>query len=471
MENTTTLVPMGEVIGRTWSLCPVCLKRIPATRVAEGDNIYLEKECPDHGSFRTVLWRDVELYKILSRFDSKRSGARVRQTGRKKGCPFDCGLCPDHQQDTCLVVMEVTSRCNLRCRACFASSGEGYLYEPDLAQIKGMYETVLRGSKPVCVQLSGGEPTLRDDLPEIVSLGKKMGVDYIEVNTNGLRLANDVAYLRRLKEAGVDAIYLSFDGVSPEVYEKICGEDLLEAKTKAVKNCAAVGLGVILVPRIIKYINHDQVGKIIDFAKRWIPTVKGVHFQPLSYFGRHPGKPEDDERVTIPDLISAIEVQTDGEIRADNFIPTCCPEPHCDARCLAVLLENGRLFPLTSLPHTPAPTCADIPRLIRESVASLWKLTARGELPANPGVAPCKCQAGSWMEIVQRAAENYLTISMMAFQDVWNIDLDRLEKCCIHVVTPDRRLIPFCAFNVTSEGGKTLYRHQVLSGQISSRSR
>ncbi|MBC7218901.1 MAG: radical SAM protein [Hadesarchaea archaeon] len=455
---------MSEIIGKTWSLCPACLDKIPATKIAEEGNVYLEKECAEHGKFKTIIWRDAENYKLLNNFESSRSGSKVRQTPEKRGCPLDCGLCPNHKQDTCLVVMEVTNRCNLNCAACFASSGEGYLYEPDIAQIEEMYKMLLKGSRPVCVQISGGEPTVRDDLPEIISLGKEMGIDYIELNTNGLKLANDPEYLTILKRSGLDSIYLSFDGLTPDVYRRICGADILDSKIKAVENCARAGMGVILVPKIIKYINHDQVGEIINFAKKWIPTVKGVHFQPLSYFGRHPGQPDDDERITIPDLTSAIEVQTGGEIRADNFIPTFCPDVHCDARCLSVLLEDGRLLPLTSFSNIPTLNCADIPQLIRESVASLWKLTPSKDEPSSkPSIAPCKCKAGSWMEVVQRATENYLTISMMAFQDVWNIDLERVEKCCIHVVTPDLRLIPFCAFNVTSASGESLYRHQVLS--------
>lgn len=450
---------MSENLGQTWSLCPVCLKKIPATKIVEEGDVYLAKECAEHGSFKALIWRDADYYKNLCKFDTKRFGSKVRHTKSEKGCPLDCGLCPGHKQDTCLVVMEVTNRCNLKCKACFASSEEGQLYEPSLDEIRKMYELLLKGSKPICVQISGGEPTIRSDLPGVVSLGKKMGIDYIEVNTNGIRIAKDLEYLRSLKEAGVDALYLSFDGVTPEVYLEICGEELLGMKIKTVENCAKLKMGVILVPRVIKYVNHDQIGRIIEFAKTWIPTVKGVHFQPLSYFGRHPGEPSDDDRVTIPDLLSAIEVQTGGEIKADNFVPTCCPEVHCDTRCLAVLLENGRLLPLTSSTDSRPTPGADIPKRIRESVADLWKNKPHvGQTTCSPVGAPCKCQSGSWLEIVQRATENYLTISAMAFQDVWTIDLDRLEKCCIHVVTPDGRLVPFCAYNVTSASGKALHR-------------
>lgn len=457
-------ISMVETLGKTWSLCPVCLSRIPATKIIDDGNVYLEKECQDHGYYKVLVWRGADNYRSLYRFDVKGVEPKVKHAKVENGCPLDCGICPEHKQDTCLVVMEVTNRCNLNCQICFASSKERYLYEPDLDTIEEMYKVLLEGASPICVQISGGEPTVRDDLPEIVSLGKEMGVDSIEVNTNGIRLGKDVDYLRRLKKGGVDALYLSFDGVTPEVYRNICGIDLFDLKVKTIENCAKLGIGIILVPKLIPHINYHQAGEIIKFAKRWIPTVKGVHFQPLSYFGRYPDEPHNEDRITIPDVLRAIEVQTKGEIKMDNFIPTCCSEIHCDARCLSVLMEDGKLLPLTSHSASTPSEGVDIPKRTRKAVADLWKCVPQeiGGSGTTEKVS-CECQSGSWMELMQRATEHYLTISTMHFQDAWNIDLERLKKCCIHVVTPDKRLIPFCAFNVTSINGETLYRHNILS--------
>jgi len=304
---------MSEKIGETYSLCPHCLKTIPATKVAENDAIYLEKECPEHGKFRVIIWRGVQDYKDLQSYacvPSKPSKIAVKDSGT---CPEVCGLCPDHTQHTCLVVLEVTNRCNLKCPICFASANERYHFHPSMEEIKGMYQTVLDYvNHPICIQLSGGEPTIRDDLPEIVKLGKSMGIEHIEVNTNGVRIGQDIEYLRKLKEAGVDSFYFSFDGVKPDIYMKTCGQNLLDAKLKAIENCAVVDIGVTLVVVVSPNINLDHVGEIINFAKTKVPTVKGIHFQPLSYFGRFPIVPEDKDRVVLPDLLKEIERQTNG---------------------------------------------------------------------------------------------------------------------------------------------------------------
>jgi len=448
---------MSEVIGETDSLCPECLKTIRAQKVAEGDNVYLVKTCPDHGTFKTIIWRGVEEYKELYKYEGVPKKPKKVAVNASGECPKICGLCNMHRQHTCLVVLEVTNRCNLNCPICFARSNEGYRYHPSIEEIRGMWQTVVNYvDHPICVQLSGGEPTVRDDLPDIVRMGKEMGVDYIEVNTNGVRLARDIDYLRSLKEAGVDALYYSFDGVNGKVYEKTCGTDLLEIKKKGLDNCAEVGMGVTLVMVVSPKINLDQVGKVIEFAKERIPTVKGVHFQPISYFGRFPQPPGDDDYVLIPDLIREIEKQTGGEVRRENFIPTSCANVHCDSKSLSFQMEDGSLFPMTNRMLGPPTSTDNIARKTREEISELWRLIDEvvGEDQED---AP-----GTWSSFVKRARTHYLTLSMMHFQDVWNVETERLQRCCIHTVTPDGRLIPFCLFNITSARGESLYRHKVF---------
>ena len=451
-----------QVVGETESLCPVCLRVIPAKKVAEEDNVYLEKSCPEHGDYKILIWRGVELYEDSYRFDVKRTPPQNFLVDSQKGCPYDCGPCPKHRQHVCIVVMEVTNRCNLRCPVCFAGSNERYRYEPDLDTIKEMYETVVKYvEKPIDLQISGGEPTLRDDLQDIIALGKEMGIDYIELNTNGIRLARDIEYFRELKESGIDALYFSFDGLTDEVYRKTNGMDLLDLKLKAVKNSADLEVGVILVPVIIPKVNYDQIGSIIQFAKKWIPTTVGVHFQPVSYFGRFPCTPTDGDRVTIPDILNAIEVQTGGELKVENFTPTSCPNIHCDVRNYSILLENGTLFPLTNRSRRTSADVKDkdVARKTRRALRDLWKYPEAKESAGRV----CECIPGSWAELLERAGKYYLTVSAMAFQDVWTIELERVLDCCIYEVTPDKRLIPFCLFNVSSLDGETLYRHRILS--------
>ncbi len=448
---------MSEKIGETNSLCPECLKTIPAVKVAENDKIYLDKVCPEHGKFRTLIWTGVEDYKDLMRYRSVPSGPTKIAVKEKGDCPQICGLCPDHHQHTCLVVLEVTNSCNLKCPICFASANEHYRFHPSMDEIRSMYQTIIEyAPHPICIQISGGEPTIRDDLPDIVRLGKKMGIDYIEVNTNGVRFADDIDYLRAVKEAGVDSLYFSFDGLHSDIYMKTCGKDLLEPKLRCIENCAKVGMGITLVVVVSPNINQDRIGEIIQFAKSKIPTVKGIHFQPLSYFGRYPIDPDDKDRITIPDLLKAIEVQTKGELRADNFIPTSCANVHCDAKSMSVLMEDGSLFPMTHRAMGPPRDTKEVATKTRKEISDLWRFIdeAFEDQPA---------EQNSWAEFIQRAKTNYLTISTMAFQDAWTVETERLCNCCIHTVTPDGKLIPFCLFNINSKNGKTLYRHEIWS--------
>ena len=273
--------------NETESLCPVCLKRIKATRLLQGDEVFLVKECEDHGSFRTVIWRGEP-----SMAEWRRPKDPVHPDlcygTVEKGCPFDCGLCEAHEQLPCSVLIEVTDRCNLHCAVCFADSGRGEAEDPSLEKISWLLERAMAAAGPCNLQLSGGEPTLRDDLPEIVEVARRIGYSFIQVNTNGLRLASDKAYVRRLQAAGLSSVFLQFDGVDDEIYRSLRGRALLDQKLRAVKNCGETGLGVVLVPTLVRGVNTDSIGAIVRQALQLAPTVRGIHFQPISYFGRFP---------------------------------------------------------------------------------------------------------------------------------------------------------------------------------------
>lgn len=214
--------------------------------------------------------------------------------------------------------------------------------------IRKMYQAILEKVRaPRCVQISGGEPTLREDIFDIIKLGKEMGIEHIELNTNAIKIGTEETYAKRLKEAGVDALYLSFDGIDRGVIKTISNEDILDVKLKAVENCKRAGLGIILVTRLIKDVNFNQIGPIIEFAKRNAPTVKAVHFQPVSHFGRHRGEDDEEHKITLTDVLRGVEEQTKGELTVDNFTPTSCANVHCDAKSLSIILEDNKLFPIT----------------------------------------------------------------------------------------------------------------------------
>ncbi len=238
------------------------------------------------------------------------------------GCPDGCGLCSDHLQETCTAILEVTLRCNLNCPICFSSSIKDADPGPSLSEVSPMLQGLMDTAGPCSLQLSGGEPTLRNDLPQIVALARKIGFEHIQVNTNGIRLALDPDYAQALRDAGVMVFFLQFDGVSDLAHQSIRGARLMDLKLKAIERCQELKVGVILVPTLVKNANDDQIGAIIQFAKRWVPTVKGVHFQPIAFIGRYPYTPRNQDRITLSDALTAIEEQTEGELKTENLIPS-----------------------------------------------------------------------------------------------------------------------------------------------------
>jgi len=449
----------GQVISATESVCPVCLSRITARRVQYGGDVYLEKECPEHGAFRSVIWRGEPGFQSWVR---PKTPAYPKHpiTEVIKGCPYDCGLCPDHRQQTCHALLEITQRCDLKCPVCYASSGEHYVPDPGLKVIEGWYRCVLQASGAVNIQLSGGEPALRDDLPEIIALGRSLGFSFFQLNTNGMRIARRPEFLERLKEAGLSTVFLQFDGTNDTIYRTMRGQPLFEIKKMAIENCAKIGVGVILVPTLKPGVNDQDIGKIIHFALEHTPTVRGVHFQPVSYFGRYPGTSGDKNRLTIPEIIQRLCAQTDGRVKAESFRPPGCENALCSFHANFVQLQDGALLPLTH--HQSDTGCGCKPEsgaqgaaLARNFVAREWVQTENA-LPLAQAQGP---SLGEWDIVLERRRTHSFYISGMAFQDAWNLDLERLRDCCIHIVSPDGRLVPFCAYNLTSATGETLYRN------------
>lgn len=454
------MIETPQVLSVTESVCPECLARLTAERVLRDGAVYLRKTCPAHGTFETVVWRgarDVD-YAGWARpkipaYPEKPATAVVR------GCPFDCGLCPDHRQQTCTALLEVTQRCNLRCPVCFADAAHRPPPDPSLETLAGWYRMLLAARGPCNVQLSGGEPTVRRDLPQIVRRGRELGFTFIQLNTNGLRLAEDAGYAAVLRAAGLGSVFLQFDGVTDATYETLRGAPLLAQKVAAIENCAAHQIGVILVPTLKPGVNDHAIGDIIRFALRHAPAVRGVHFQPISYFGRYPTAPTDADRLTIPDVMQAIVAQTDSLVPPDALAPGGCENARCSFHGNFVLMPDGRLVPWTKhAPHNggcqPTSAAAGAAKA-RAFVASNW--IALGDVATVAG-GP---SLGEWDVLLQRAQTHTFFISGMAFQDAWTLDLERLRDCCIHTVSPDGRLIPFCAYNLTDRHGRSLYRPTV----------
>lgn len=457
----------------TDSLCPVCLKRIKATRITQGEDVLMVKECKDHGFFSTVIWRGKPFMAEWQRTKNPVHPQLCYGTV-DKGCPFDCGLCEDHRQLPCSVLLEVTDRCNLRCPVCFADSGRAEEDDPTVEGIAWRLERAITAAGPTNLQLSGGEPTLRDDLPQIVEAARRIGYSFIQVNSNGLRLASDRAYVERLADAGVSSVFLQFDGFDDGIYQSLRGRALLAQKLEAIKNCDDTGLGVVLVPTLIKGKNTHSIGIMVKEALKLAPTVRGIHFQPVSYFGRFPEHDKDEGRFTLPELMRCLEEQTGGLIKVDDLSPPGTEHAYCSFHATYVHPENGILRLVGGGQRDNCCSGQMFSGGVRQTIDTVsrrWTLPAQGPfrmVPAADQTQPC-C-SGSIPEaadltddldldaFLYAVANRSFTISAMAFQDAENFDLERLRGCCISVVSPDGKLIPFCAYNLTSRDGKTLYR-------------
>ncbi len=442
----------------TQSLCPVCLKRIDARRTIRGDQVFLEKSCPEHGSFSVRIW-DGE--PGLATWQRPKIPTHPAHPGHavEKGCPFDCGLCPEHRQRSCTVILEITDRCNLGCPVCYADSTIAGNDAP-LSVIDGWFRSAAHTSPGSNIQLSGGEPTMRDDLPRIVAMGRAAGFDFIQVNTNGLRLADDEAFVRDLKQAGLASVFLQFDGTTNAVYEKLRGRPLLATKKTAIENCGKHGIGVVLVPTLVPGINDKDVGNLMRLAVAHAPVVRSIHFQPVSYFGRYLYPPADNDRITLPRLMRLIESQTHGAFKAADFSPPGCENSLCSFSASYMVMPDGGVRAVGRSGCTccskPIPAETGAAAAI-DFVSRQWRAPASMSISSSP-LSPGKGDAMDLDTFIQRARTHLLSVSAMAFQDVWNVDLDRVRDCCIHVMAPDSRLVPFCLYNLTSTSGKRLYR-------------
>lgn len=478
-------------IKHTRSLCPECLEKVDAVLKEKDGKVIIEKDCPKHGHFEDVYWSDYKLFKRFETYGHVGKGILNPRTKTVKGCPQDCGLCPNHKSHTVLAIIDVTNACNLQCSICFAYAGKiGYLYKPDLETIEGIIDN-LRNNLPVpppALQLSGGEPTIRPDLIEIVKIAKKKGFRHVEVNTNGVRLADEkdgVDYIRELRKAGVDTYYLSFDGVTPEPYigrapSHLDAEGkmkyarwLFATKLKFIENCRKAGhKSVVLVPVVVRGMNNHQLGGIISFAVKNIDVVRCVNFQPVSFAGRTEEWEVKQGRITIPEALHNIEDQTNGVIKTSDFYPipstypisdflssykskhnvefTC--HPHCGAATY-LYVEDGSIIPITKLGEVDeffndlSLAAGDLRKgqrlkaRLRVGASALRNIKPKILREVLPAI-----MSGNY-ESLRPFHYKTLMIGLMHFMDAYNFDLERVERCTIHYGFPGGKIVPFCTMN------------------------
>ena len=456
--------PCGGHLGDTQSLCPVCLKRLPARRVPDGDTVRLTRTCPEHGEFREPVWVGVPAMKSWRR--PKKPSPPNPGGAAGKGCPYDCGLCPQHAQHTCTALVEITARCDLGCPVCFASSGESATTgssvlgrdERSVEELGRMFRELRVRAGSCNLQLSGGEPTVHADLEDIVRVAVKAGFAFVQLNTNGLRLGREQGFAERLAGAGLSSVFLQFDG-SDAACKTLRGRPLLAEKLAAVEACRKAGLGVVLVPTLARGVNDAECGDILRLALSLGPTVRGVHFQPMAAFGRHPG--QGFERglhgPTLPEVLTSLVSQSGGLLKISDFHPPGCEHSLCSFSGTFLRQGDGGLSPVSGGGCCdPAPTGL-VPTALDDALKSRAFTARQWSAPAN-NPAPGALADDFDRFLAQSGTRNRFSISCMAFQDAWTIDLERAQGCCIHVLAPDGALVPFCLYNLTSATGHALHR-------------
>ncbi|MDR3063646.1 MAG: radical SAM protein [Methanobrevibacter sp.] len=473
-------------IKKTKSLCPECLKPLDAEVYEEDGKIKIKKECPEHGSFDNTYWSDARLYKNADKFVPTKKGVENPQTQNKTECPNACGLCQEHETSTILGLIDVTNRCNLKCPVCFANAAVSKkLFEPSYEEIRTMLRN-LRQLEPVptpAIQYAGGEPTVRKDIVDLIKLAKEEGFSHTQIATNGLRIARKEEFAQELADAGLNTVYLQFDGVTEEPYIYNRAKNVLPHKIKAIENCRKAGLGVVLVPTLVKGINDDQIGDIIKFAIDNIDIVHGVNFQPVSFSGRTPADQVEKQRITIPDFMQLTSEQTDNQIKEDDFYPPSSVESisdfigalqdedpsvilNCHQHCgmaTYIFIDDDKIIPVTNFINVDKfleflsesaekldnGGFAIKTRVLAKVLKKLPKVIDDEHAPEGLNI---KAILGSIFKnkdyhSLGNFHKKSLLISCMHFMDPFNFDQDRVKKCVIHYAVPDGRIIPFCTMN------------------------
>ena len=466
----------------TQTICPICKKPLNGEYIQMGNFVYFVIDCPEHGKSTVLASEDVEAFIRWTQFQSINVPPKVALTkGASKNseygteCPLHCGTCENHLMTACCVLLDITERCNQHCPWCFANADESPDSDPALETIEHWYDTLVEigEERPFNIQLSGGEPTVRDDLPEIIKMGREKGFEYIQLNTNGKRLGQDAEFTRTLANAGLTTVFLQFDGMNDEINEVMRGEPLLDIKMKAIENCKKVGLPVTLVPTVLKDVNLSDIGNLFKFMIDNVNVIKGIHFQPASFFGRLPEKAlvekekqNESERVTMFAVMNEIEKQTEGRISKSDLVPISTGHPLC-CFCSSFLLEkDGSITSLLSNQQKeegsscccgPEQEPLEIIRKDRDFVLNKWTVE-NDNCETEPNSDSCCCDKAaeedipSLDEALAYIRSHMFTITGMAFMDESNLDAERLKRCRVQVMTEDERLIPFCSYNSIYRG-------------------
>lgn len=453
--------------GLTNSVCSQCLTKVEAKIIFRDEKVYLLKHCPNHGREEVLIADDIEYYKLSQEFIKPGDMPLRFNTPIKHGCPYDCGLCPDHEQHSCLSLIELTDRCNLSCPICYADSGVEETHGQQIrkhrtfAEIEMMLEAVIKNEgSPQIVQLSGGEPTIHPDFFAVMDLAKTKPIKHLMINTNGIKIAKDIDFVKRLSQymPGIE-IYLQFDSFEAHVLQELRGADLREIREKAIKNLNDFNISTTLVVTVKKGLNDGEMGKIIDYALQQ-KCVRGVTFQPVQIAGRLENFNPQTDRYTLTEVRRGILEQS-KHFKPEDIIPVPC---HPDCLAMGYMLKvKGKFIPLTGLIN-PSDFVKIVPNSIvyeqdEELKRKLFDLFSTSHSPNSAATALKQLLCCLPMVSVPDSIsyENVFRVLIIQFLDPYNFDVRSVKRSCVHIVHPDGRIIPFDTFNMFYREGSAGY--------------
>ncbi len=441
------MVSLPQFLGPARALCPECLREAPGGYYTEDDRVVLRRACKEHGPSASAFWEDIGHYQWTMEME-----ARAGSNGNSACCaPGTPGCGNDNGTKRCMTVIPITDGCNLECPYCFAASSPRMDHRP-IGEIKRMLSGALQeNGGPTPLQLSGGEPTVHPDLFHIVRAARDLGYRHIEVNTNGIQIAHRDGFAQELHAAGVDVLYLQFDGLRPESYVSTRGLDLVQAKRRAVAHARAADLSIVLAPTIVKDRNDHELGDILRFALENRDVVRGVNFQPVRHFGRF----AEDTGHLSPDMVAKRISEQTAYLRPEDMLPFPCCSSACYLATVLLPVPAGAL-PLTRFVREPA--FLDALRGVGDRMF-MDLLAGTGDAAAVVESVACGCQlplAGLGSKLLR----DTVTVAVTSFMDAHTADLDRMGRCCVRVATRSGRLAPFCGYYLTDARGAYAWRNR-----------
>ncbi len=443
--------------GQTHSLCETCMKLVPAKILIDRDNVYFEKRCKEHGVQKTLISSDSEYYRAELSFLKPGDRPLAVQTKTNFGCPYDCGLCPDHEQHSCLAIIEINEACNLTWPMCFAESSKASTNHQGLGTIGRMMDALVESEgEPDLLQLSGGEPTIHPDIIKIIDMARERPIRHLMINTNGVRIAGDAAFVAELekRKKGLE-IYLQFDSLKSEALKALRGADLTKVRQKALEALDKAGISTNLVCTVKKDLNDTEMAAIIDHALTF-KCVRGVTFQPIQDTGRNEDFDPKKHRVLLTDIRRRIVEDSPIFGEADMIPLPCNPT----AISIGYGLRNGEtVVPITSMiPKdqliAEMPNAVNFERYpeLKERIFKLFSLsTIEPNVAERIGELLCCLPQ---VEVPESLTyENIFRVVIVNFMDKYDFCVANIKRSCIHFVTPNGQIIPFETYNMFYRDG------------------